>query len=189
MKNAKANWTAGCPGLRVLTDFTAFVTARRSCRPFSNRIPQKVFRNTKSYAIRDTWDHNLVLSRLVSSRKVHFNRRARRYQRLRRWCAKKDSLIPGAPESSRLSSSDDFGPWSDAGLSDLGPLCALCPAFSGIGGEIFGIILHRTENVEYRIRLRRKYRMMNLEEGLQERLMNSNTRGGRQNGDPNERVA
>jgi len=185
MKNAKANWTAGCPGLRVLTDFTAFVTARRSCRPFSNRIPQKVFRNTKSYAIRDTWDHNLVLSRLVSSRKVHFNRRARRYQRLRRWCAKKDSLIPGAPESSRLSSSDDFGPWSDAGLSDLGPLCALCE----LGGEIFGIILHRTENVEYRIRLRRKYRMMNLEEGLQERLMNSNTRGGRQNGDPNERVA
>ena len=61
--------------------------------------------------------------------------------------------------------------------------------YSGHVGSQSGIIPQRAKNVEYRIRLRRKCRMMNLEEGLQERLMNSNTRGGRQNGDPNERVA
>ena len=52
--------------------------------------------------------------------------KARRYQRLRRWCAKKDPLIPGVPESPRLSSSEDFVPWSEAGSSDPACLCALC---------------------------------------------------------------
>ena len=47
--------------------------------------------------------------------------------------AKKDPVIPGVPESRRLSSPDDFRPWSEAGSSEPGSLCALCE----LGGEIF----------------------------------------------------
>ena len=47
--------------------------------------------------------------------------------------AKKEPLIPGVPELPRLSSPDDFRPWSESGFSDPGSLCALCE----LGGEIF----------------------------------------------------
>jgi len=67
---------------------------------------------------------------------MQFNRKGRRYQRLHRWCAKKDLRIPGIPESGHLSSSEDFDPWSESETLDSGSLCDLC----GLGGEISGLI-------------------------------------------------
>jgi hypothetical protein len=37
---------------------------------------------------------------------MQYDRKARRYQQLRRWCAKKDPWIPGVLKSPRLSSGE-----------------------------------------------------------------------------------